>query len=257
MVSDPLFTIRQYRVPEDDAGTAALSAACNPNPWTVADIEEWRRTFPPDGIECDVVATDENGTIVGHANAYRYPWAPPGWFSVGVSVHPRARGRGLGKALFGNVRDFAAGHGASTLHAVVQEDDPTAVRFADSLGFSVERHEFESSIDLTTWQEAAFADKLSEVEAHGVRLFTYADEPCEAALYGLAKRNSVDLPGFDTRAGYPPIDEWRKRWLEDPDSPLDCIIVAAVGEELVGVTNRLLRTGAERADALVSTPGSG
>src|SRR5690606_3817631 len=141
-----------------------------------------------------------------------------------------------GKRLFGNLRNVAAQHGATFLNGIVPEDDPVAVQFATSLGFSIRRHEFESSIDLGTWQEAAVADKLLEVEAQGVRLSTYADEPCEAALYELAKRNSVDLPGYDASTEYPPIDEWRKRWLEDPASPLDCIIVAAMGETLVGVT---------------------
>lgn len=235
-MNQQLYTIRPYRVPDDDAGIAALSASFKENPWTVADIEEWRRTFPEDGIECDFVATDENDEIVGHANAYRYPWTPPGQFTLSVSVHPGARRQGLGRALFEKVRDFAVEHGASELKSIVSEDDPAAVQFATTLGFYVERHEYESRINLETWQEEEFADKLSEVEGLGVRLFTYADEPCEAALYELAKRNAVDLPGFEESAGYPSIDEWRKRWLEDPDSPLDCIIIAAVGEALVGVT---------------------
>lgn len=234
-MSDQTFTIRPYRVPEDDTGTAALSAACSDNPWTVADIQEWRRTFPTAGIECDFVATDEAGTIVGHANAYRYPWAPPGRFSVGVTVHPEARGQGLGKTLFALIREFAVRHGASSLHSVVAEDDPPAVHFATSLSLEIERHEFESRIDVTTWHEDALADKLATIEALGIRFFTYADEPCEPALYELAKRNAVDLPGYDPSADYPSIDEWRKRWLEDPDSPLDCIILAAVNETLVGV----------------------
>ena len=123
-MNDQSFTLRPYRVPDDDVGTAALSAACNANPWTVADIEEWRRTFPADGIECDFVAVDANGDIVGHANAYRYPWAPPGQFALSVTVHPGARGRGLGKQLLGRVRDFAVRHGATTLTAIVPEDEP-------------------------------------------------------------------------------------------------------------------------------------
>lgn len=235
-MNDQSFAIRPYRVPDDDVGTAALSAACNANPWTVADIEEWRRTFPADGIECDFVAVDANGDIVGHANACRYPWSPPGQFALSVTVHPRARGRGLGKQLFGRVRDFAVQHGATTLTAIVPVDEPAAVQFAEALGFSTERHEFESRIELATWREEAHADKLAAVESLGIRFFTYADEPCEEALYDLAKRNFVDLPGYTGETRYPPIDEWRKRWLEDPDTPLDCIIIAAVGEEPVGVT---------------------
>jgi len=44
------------------------------------------------------------------------------------------------------------------------------------------------------------------------------------------------LPGYEPGTEYPSIDEWRKRWLEDPDSPLDCIILAVAGENPVGVT---------------------
>ncbi len=134
------------------------------------------------------------------------------------------------------MRDFAVRHGATTLTAIVPEDEPAAVRFAEALGFSTERHEFESRIELDTWREEAYADKPAAVESLGIRFFTYADEPCEEALYELAKRNFVDLPGYTDDTGYPPVDEWRKRWLEDADTPLDCIIIAAVGEEPVGVT---------------------
>lgn len=94
--------------------------------------------------------------------------------------------------MFGRTEEFVLEHGAAMLKAVVPEDDPAGMQFATSLAFSVERHEYESRIDLATWDEARFADKLAEVEALGVRLFSYADEPREAALYELAKRNSVD-----------------------------------------------------------------
>lgn len=230
------FTHRPYQIPADDAGVAALSAACYPDPWTVADIEDWRRTFPADGLEYDIVATDSNGRTVAHAQAYRYPWTPHGQFSVNVLVHPDVRNRGLGKSLFAAIANFARQHEATLLTGIVQADDAAAVHFANTLGFAIARHEFVSKLDLTTWQESAWDDKVAEVEAQGIRFFTYAAAPCEAELYELAKRNYVDLPGVDPTAEYAPLDEWRKRWLEDPDSPLDCIVLAASGETLVGVT---------------------
>jgi GNAT superfamily N-acetyltransferase len=230
------FALRPYHFPEDDAGVAALSAASYSDPWTVADIEDWRRTFPADGLEHDVVAADADHEIVGTAHAYRYPWTPPGQFTVNVLVHPHTRNQGLGKSLFSEVMEFTRRHEASLLNAIVREDDDAALYFAKSLGFEIARHECESRVDLSGWQARVFDGKTAELEASGMRFFTYADMPCETDLYELAKRNAPDLPGFNANAGYPPLDEWRKRWLEDADSPLDCIIIAAIGEQLVGVT---------------------
>ena len=120
----------------------------------------------------------------------------PGQFVLSIAVHPRTRGQGLGKQLYWCVREFAVQHGATTLTCTVPEDEPWALQFAQALGFTTERHEFESTIELDTWREKAYADKLAAVESLGIRFFAYADEPCEEALYELVKRNSVDLPGL-------------------------------------------------------------
>lgn len=223
-------------VPHDDQGVAELSAASTPGPWTVSDLEEWRRTFPPDGIQYDLNATNDSGTIVANAYTFRFPWSPPGEFRVDVLVRPDHRRRGLGGELLSRIADFAAQHGATRLTGVVRVDDEASVRFVKARGFRVERHEYESMLDLTKWDESLFAAKVSELEKAGIRFLSFTDHPCEEPLYELAKRNAQDLPGYEPGTEYPSIDEWRKRWLEDPDSPLDCIILAVAGENPVGVT---------------------
>lgn len=230
------FEVRPYRVPEDDPHVAALSAAANPDPWTVADIEEWRRTFPDGGVEHDVVGVDEAGEVVGHAQAYRYPWAPPGRFAASVLVHPRVRGRGLGGRLYSRVLGFVRERAATLLTSTVRADDEAALRFAQARDFTIERHECEPRLDLATWRPDASSDPVVALEAQGVRFFTYADESREAELYELVQRNACDIPGYDPDAGPLPRDTWRKRWLEDPDSPPDGIILAAIDDRLVGVT---------------------
>jgi len=230
------FEVRAYRVPDDDLRVAALSAAANPYPWTVADIEEWRRTFPAGGSEHDLVGVDDAGEVVGHAQAHRYPWTPAGRFAVSVLVHPRVRDRGLGHLLYSRVLGFVREHAATQLTTTVRADDQASLRFAEARGFAIDRHECEPRLDLANWQPDASSDPVAALEAQGVRFLAYADEPREAELYELVQRNARDIPGHDPDAGPLPLDTWRQRWLEDPDSPPEGLILAVADDRLVGVT---------------------
>jgi hypothetical protein len=55
----------------------------------------------------------------------------------------------------------------------VHEDAPDALRFAQKRGFQMEFHAFESTIDLTTFDEKRFAPLLERV--HGFRFFSLAE----------------------------------------------------------------------------------
>ena len=58
-----------------------------------------------------------------------------------VAVEPRARRRGLGKALVTRVLDALWGLGCRTTHLAVNHDNPGAIALYESLGFR-ERHQF-------------------------------------------------------------------------------------------------------------------
>jgi GNAT superfamily N-acetyltransferase len=230
------YLLRPYNAPDDDVQFAALSAAADPDPWTVADVAEWRRTFPEGGSEFDLVAVDEQNVIIGHGHLHRMPWMTAGQFHLDTLVHPSYRGQGVGSALFAGLEKFAQAHGATSLTAVAHAAEQSGVRFAETRGFTIKRHEYVSRLDLADFEEAPVAGVLADLERQGLRFFTYADEPREAELYEVVRRNYADMPGVSPDTGYMLLGEWRQRWVEDAESPLDCIIIAADGDQLVGVT---------------------
>jgi GNAT superfamily N-acetyltransferase len=230
------YLLRPYDAPRDDVQTAAVFATADPDPWTVADIVDWRRTFPEGGAECDLVAVDEQNMIIGNGYLHRMPWMPEGQFHLRVVVHPGDRGQGVGSALFAGLEKFAHDHGATSLLTTVNADAQSGVRFAEQRGFTIRRHEYVSRLHLAHFDEAPFARVLADLQRQGLRFFAYADEPRAAALYEVVRRNYADMPGVGPDTGYMSLGEWRQRWVEDPESPLDCIIIAADGDQLVGVT---------------------
>lgn len=55
--------------------------------------------------------------------------------SLGIAMHPRARGRGLGRALMHFLHDAARGAGARRIRLKVYPDNVAAVRLYESLGY--------------------------------------------------------------------------------------------------------------------------
>ena len=74
---------------------------------------------------------------------------------VMVTVPPRNRGRGAGTALYSAISDWARERGLETLEAVVADNDPDSLAFAERRGFVEERREKGVALDLTRDRAAA------------------------------------------------------------------------------------------------------
>ncbi len=83
----------------------------------------------------------------------------------------------------------------------MRDHNPAWLRFAQVRGFQIDRHIFESTLDLATFDESRFAGVIESVQAQGVRFFSLADvgntEDNQRKLYELNKRTALDIPGSD------------------------------------------------------------
>ena len=120
---------------------------------------------------------------------------------VEAIVLPDYRRRGIGTQLYNNAIEFARTHGATRLICEVRDYNPDWLKIAQARGFQIDRHIFESTIDLATFDETRFAGVIESAQAQGIRFFTLADagntEENRRKLYEVNNRNALDIPGYE------------------------------------------------------------
>lgn len=181
----------------------------------VDDLREEDNSRHPADIWLRLMALDELGAISGTSSVWHPSWSQTGQFWLQIIVDPRRLGQGIGLALYEAALDFADRHGALLLDATIRDDDPRALCFAEMRGFHIERHIFESDLDVTSFDETPFINALASLLASGITFTSYQqvmDQP-EAALdlYNLHRETMHDVPGWEY--GFPPFEEYKKQVL--------------------------------------------
>lgn len=231
-----MYSVRLLALPEDYLRLAALFSCDSPEPVTVADLQESDGKIPAPGpVRYDelgrlishcrdrYVAVAEDGRVAGYGDAWRAPWHPPGEMICYAVVDPALRGQGIGRLLLDRVEQTAHEKGAADIKAQLKDADASALACVSKRGYVVDRHLFQSKLDLSAFDEAPLRRRLE-----GIRFFTLADEPGEATerkLYELEALTQPDNPSFG--GGMWPFDQWRLWVLETPRAVPDCFILAA------------------------------
>lgn len=231
------FTLRPF-TPADAPAVAAMLCRIDPEPVTAADLIEEADRFPSEGLLLRLVAAGAGGEVLGYGTARHTPWQKPGKFHLFAASDPDRRRQGIGGAIFTAIERFAHANGGDHLLADAHDDAPDDLAFLQRRGYVIDRHLFESTLDLAGFDESRFAGQIEAVKAGGIRFFTLADEPgaaTERQYYDLVINTVVDQPGFDNPV-HPPFEAWRQRTLTGSAVRPDLILFAADGDRLAGVT---------------------
>jgi GNAT superfamily N-acetyltransferase len=205
-------------------------------PITTEQIQEWWRPRE-DRLSFTTVALHEDGQVVGMVDVDHEAWKAPE-FRLSVAVEPEWRCQGIGAQLFEVGLEFAQSYGAERLVSSVGDNAPEALRFAEKRGYHLERHTFESALDLTTFDEQPFVAVLERARDDGIRFFSLADlgevtEEVQRKLYELNRVTGLDNPG--NRGVFPPFEAFRLNVFEASWFRPDGQILAADGERWVGL----------------------
>jgi GNAT superfamily N-acetyltransferase len=161
----------------------------------------------------------------------------PHSFWIEAVVAPEFRRRGIGARLYDDALAFARAQGAMRLECEVRDHEPAWLKFAQARGFEIDRHVFDSTLDLATFDDARFAGVIEAVQAQGIRFFTLADvgntEENQRKLYELNKRNSLDIPGSE--GTFPRFEDFQKFVFGGSWFRAEGQILAADGERWVGL----------------------
>lgn len=236
------YQIRPTRIPGDAPQVAALASLFEPDGVTAEEmIRNWSR-LPEGGVRYRLVAELDSGDVVATGVAAHDPHDSPGRWFGGVRVHPEWQGRGIGSAMQADLTGFIRTQDGTMYSGELRDNDADALRWLQRRGGQIDRHLFESTLDLHTLAESQFAGVIERVTATGIRFLTLADEPGEEnlrRLYNLVSRTVFDIPGWDT-ASFEPFADWRKP-LEEQGSKPDLQWLALDGDRCVGTTALELR----------------
>ena len=169
----------------------------------------------------------EDGVVLGSGFAALFHGLPNSP-RVMVTVPPGHRGRGAGTALYSAISDWARERGLGTLEAVLADNDPDSLTFAERRGFVRERHEKGVALDLT-------AIEPPPVEPPpGVEIVTWADRPELArGLFEISLEASPDVPGYEDEE-HEPFEAWLAHEMQGPGDRPEATFVAVAGDEAVG-----------------------
>jgi GNAT superfamily N-acetyltransferase len=245
--------------PGDLPRTVAIFNTWNLEPTTVERVMEWHVRQPADMRCHHCVALNAMGEVIGYVDVLRHAWSEQGHYEAELCVDPAWRNRGAGAALWSAALAWLRAEDAAVVEVELRDNDPAAQRFAEARGFVRQRHRFESTLDLASFDEHPFAGAIERAQAAGYRFFSLADvgdtEEARRRDYEVNRSAALDIPGRPQT--FAPFEEWRRfvcgaSWYR-PDGQ----IIAARGEEWVGLaavgyfaeTNSMynMMTGVERA----------
>ena len=154
-------TLRPLDPALDYPGLASLLNQVQVEPVTVAILHEGdQRAARERIIQRQIVVTDD-GQVIGYSLVVHEPWSQAGGFYLWVAVDTSWRKQGLGALLYADALRFAQGQEATVIESRVREDHAEGLRFAEQRGFTMDRHLFESVLDLSTFDEQRFAGVIS------------------------------------------------------------------------------------------------
>lgn len=219
---DPAFVLRAPRKPGDYPEAAAVLSAADPE-WPVTPdlLRVWDEAADPDLFLTEAVA-EQRGRVVGVGRVGHDDFAFEEWRYWGnLSVHPEARGQGIGGALYDELLTRVQSRGAREVRTMLTDQPHHAPgrAFLERRGFRVAWERYESRLDTREVDLNAFDGLLAGVAADGVELRSITD------LTGDPERNRrlweldwllfQDVP-MGTALTRRPFEAWVRQELEDP-----------------------------------------
>jgi RimJ/RimL family protein N-acetyltransferase len=101
--------------------------------------------------------------------------------------------------MFADALRVAREQGATHLESSVREEDVAALRFAESRGFVIEHHSFESTLALADFDEHRFDELMARIRSDGFRFLSLAEagvtDENKHKLYDVNRAAALDDPG--------------------------------------------------------------
>ena len=197
----PTVTLRPFADADYPEFVAIANESYPDYGWTIREVRAFDAEWRPAGFFERRVVAEENGVPVGYSDVLnsRGQFVPAN-YHLEVVVRPSARRRGIGLALYRDAEAVLRAREAHWARNAVKESLVGSVAFANKIGAVELKRDWESRLDVTSFDPAPFAD--ARAAPAGVRLTTLADALARDAdavrkAYALHAEARIDVPGLD------------------------------------------------------------
>ncbi|BDP40154.1 N-acetyltransferase [Deinococcus aetherius] len=221
-VTQTSFVLRDLRKPADYPDAAWVLTAANPEwPVTPELLAVWDEATDPSLFMTEAVA-EVGGRVVGVGRIGHDDFAFEEWRYWGnLSVHPEARGRGIGSALYDTLLERVRARGAREVRTMLTDapHHDSGRAFLERRGFRVTWERYESRLNTAEVDLGAFGDLLARVSQEGIELRSIAelagDPERDRRLWELDWLLFQDVP-MGNALTKRPFEAWVKQEVEDP-----------------------------------------
>jgi len=237
--------IRPFEDHDYEGMVAVRNAVLPDRPTTVEEIRYDDEHFDKKFVNERYVAFgSRNAAIRGYAELWHVPWAfHPRKFGVDVRVHPHTRGQGIGTGLWAHLEERLRAHQAISVKTQIWEKMPEAMAFATKRGFREVMRAWESRLDVTRFDFAAFTPHVGQALRSGVTITTLAAERAKdpenlERIHAMEAEIAKDVPRPAADV-HTPIDfsMWKAYAVDAPWSINDAFFLAAVDGEYAGLSS--------------------
>ncbi|MEF2279812.1 GNAT family N-acetyltransferase [Deinococcus sp. YIM 134068] len=224
--------LRAPRKPDDYPDLAAVRSACDPEwPVTPELLRVWDEAADPNLFQTEAVA-EAGGRVVGAGRIGHDDFAFEEWRYWGnLFVHPDARGRGIGSALYDDLLGRVRARGAREVRTMLTDapHHEAGRAFLERRGFRATWERYESRLNTAEVDLTGFDGLLARVREAGLELRSIADlagDPeRDRRLWELDWLLFQDVPMGNVLTKRP-LGAWVRQELEDPTFAPDLSFVA-------------------------------
>jgi GNAT superfamily N-acetyltransferase len=215
-------------------------ARCSNEAEKLLSVEAYNTVWPYESVTLDEVRSFEaslldhldllgraDGELAGSGFAALSPERPELVMAF-ITVLPAHRRRGAGSGFYEAISNWSRERGLETIEAVVSDDDPESLAFAQQRGFVEDRREKGVALELESTEPPPVEPPP------GVEIITWADRPELArGIYEVALEAYPDVPGWE-EAYVEPFEDWLAHDMRGPGDLPEATFVAVAGKEVVG-----------------------
>ena len=171
--------------------------------WTVDEVRHFDDDWKPEGFFHRRVIAEEAGVPIGYSDLFhsRGQFVPDN-YNLEVVVRQVARRRGIGTTLYEDALGALRPRRPRWIRNQVKASDVAGVAFAKKIGAVELRRDWESRLEVASFDPAQFAAAPTRAAAAGVRITTLADElkadpDAVRKAWALHAEARLDVPSID------------------------------------------------------------
>jgi mycothiol synthase len=209
-------------------------AAVPLHPWSIGEIERDLEKLEQK-LQYHWCIAESNGELVGFSRFARNAGAYHAQkFGLDLCVHPEFQSRGIGRVLYSATLEKLKPFNPVGLRTQVRESDARALRFAQDRGFLETKRDFESTLELASFDFAAFERPLPE----GIELKNFRD--LDSPEFRHQFHEVFSTVRLDVPRAEPPtpitFGFFEENVIDEPELIPEAFVFAMRGEQIVGFT---------------------